>query len=72
MCGWEPQCPICAKSYPNLRAEDSEEEDWNVNRQKTKKEDQLERNYYPPSPQYLPSHDFLDRLSHHYKTEKDS
>ena len=31
-CGWGPQCPICAQSAPNLKAEDSEEEDWNGNR----------------------------------------
>ena len=35
------------------------------------KEDQLERNYYPPSPKYSPSYDFPDSLSHHYKMEKD-
>ena len=58
MCGWGPQCPICVQSASNLKAEDSEEEDWNGNRQETKKEDQLERNYYPPSPQYSPSYDF--------------
>ena len=54
------------QSAPNLK-----EEDWNGDRQQTKKVDQLERNYYPQSPQYSPSHDFPDRLSHHYKTEED-
>ena len=69
--GWGPQCPICAQSAPNLKAEDSKEEDWNGDRQRTKKVDQLERNYYPPGAQYSPSYDFPDRLSHHYKTEED-
>ena len=70
-CAWGPQCPICTQSTPNLKEEDSKEEYWNGNRQRTKKEDQLKRTYYPLSPQYPPSHDFPDRLSHHYKTEKD-
>ena len=35
------------------------------------KTDQLERNYYPPSPQYSLSSDFPDKLSHYYKMEKD-
>ena len=64
MCGWGLHCPICKKSTPNIMAENSE--DWNRNRQ-----DQLERNYCLPSPQYSPSYDILDRLSQHYKTEKD-
>ena len=70
MCGWGPQCPICAQSTPNLKAEDSKEECWNGDRQGTKKEDQLKRTYCPPSPQYSPSYDFPDRLSHHNKMEK--
>ena len=49
LCGWEPQCPICAQSALNPKMEDSdwEEEDWNWDRQKgkegekQKKEDQL-------------------------------
>ena len=49
-CGWGPQCPICTQSTPNIKAEDSEE-DWNSNRQRKRKEDQSERNYYPPNPQ---------------------
>ena len=61
-------CPICTQSTP--KAEDSEE-DWDGERQRNRKEDQTERNYYPPSPQYFPSYSFPDRLSHHYKMEKD-
>ena len=71
LCGWEPQCPTCVQSAPNLKTEDSEEEDWNGDRQKAKKEDQLKSNYYPPSPQYSPSYDFPDGLSQHYKTEEE-
>ena len=63
MCGWGPHCPICAKSTPNPKAESSE--GWNSNRH-----NQLERNYYPPCPQYSPSYEILDRLSQHYKTER--
>ena len=48
-CGWAPQCPICIQSNPNIKAADTEE-DWNGNRQRNRKEDQLERNYYPKSP----------------------
>ena len=61
---WGLHCPICAKSTPNSRAESSE--DWNSGRQ-----DQLQRNYYPQSPQYSPSYDTPDRFSEHYKTEED-
>ena len=68
--GWGPQYPICTQSIPNTKAEDSEE-DWNGNRQGNGKEDQLERNYYPPSPKYSPTYDFPDRLSQHYKMEKE-
>ena len=39
ICEWGPQCPICAKSIPNLQAEDLEKEDWNGDRQVTGKED---------------------------------
>ena len=31
----------------------------------------MKRNYYPPSPQYIPSYDFWDRQAHHYKTEEE-
>ena len=65
-----PQFPICTQSAPNVKAEDSGEEDWNGNRQQTKKVDQLGRNYYPQHPQYSPSYDFPDRLSCYYKTEE--
>ena len=51
-CGWGPQCPICTQSTLNTKAEDSEE-DWNGDRQGHRKEDQLERNYYPPIPKIL-------------------
>ena len=77
LCKWGPQCPICVQSTPNLKTEDSKEEDWNGDRQnakeeeKQKKEDQLKRNYYPPSPQCKWSYDFQDRQSHHYKTEEE-
>ena len=77
MCGWGPQCPICAQSTPNLETEGSEEEDWNGDRQKAKeeerqrKDDQLKKNYYPPSPQYIPSSDFQVRQSHHCRTEEE-
>ena len=64
MCGWGLHCIVCAKSIPNPKAESSA--DWNGNRQ-----DQLERNYYSPSPQYSPAYDILDRFSQHYKSEKD-
>ena len=66
MCGWGPQSPVCMQSVPNLKAEDSKEEDGN----EAKKEDQLERNYYPPSQHYSPSYDFPDRLSHHLEIEE--
>ena len=66
-----PPCPICVLSAPNLKAKDFKEEDWNGDRQKTKKGDQLERNYYPPSPQYSPSYDFQDGMPHHYKTKEE-
>ena len=65
-----PQCPICTQATPNIKTEETEE-DWNGNKQRNRKEDQLERNYYPQSLQYSPSYDFPDRLSHHYKMEKD-
>ena len=45
-CGWGQPCSICRQSNPNIKVEDSEE-DWNGNRQRNRKEDQLERNYYP-------------------------
>ena len=64
MCRWGPHCPICVKSTPNPKAESSE--DLNGRRQ-----DQLERNYYPQSSQYSPSYDIPDRFSQHYKTEED-
>ena len=40
LCGWGPQCPICAQSTPNLKTEDYnwEEEDWNGDSQKVKEE----------------------------------
>ena len=69
VCGCGSQCPICTQSTQNLK-EDSEEEDWNGNRQRTKKEDQLKGTHYPQSPQYAPPYDFPDRLSHHSKMEK--
>ena len=47
------------------------EEDWNGNRQRNRKEDQSERNYYPTSWQYSPSYDSPDILSNYYKMEKD-
>ena len=71
LCGWGPQCPVCEQCAPNLKAEDSREEDWNGDEQKAKKVDQLKRNYYPPSLQCSPPYDFPDRLSHHYKTEEE-
>ena len=51
------------KSIPNPKAESSK--DWNGERQ-----DQLQRNYYPPNPQYFPSYDITYRFSEHYKTEE--
>ena len=51
VCIQGPQCLICAQSAPNLTGENSEDKDWNGQVQGTKKEDQLERNYYPPIPQ---------------------
>ena len=59
---WGPHCPICTKSTPFTRAESSE--DWNGKRQ-----DQLQGNYYPQSPQYSPPYGIPDRFSEHYKTE---
>ena len=53
VCGWGPQCPICAQSASNLKTEDSKGEDCNGDRHKAKEEekwgkgDQLKRNYYP-------------------------
>ena len=64
MCRWGPHFPICTKSTPNPKAEKSE--DWNSERQ-----DQLERNCYPQSPQYSLSYDIQDRFSQHYQTEDD-
>ena len=64
MCRWGLHCPIGAKSTPNPKTESSE--DCNCKRQ-----DQLERNYYPQSPHYSPSYDTLCRFSQHYKTEED-
>ena len=64
MCGWELHCPICTKSTLNPKTETSEV--WNSDRH-----NQLERNYYPPSPQYSPLYGIPDRLSQQYKTEKD-
>ena len=64
ICRWGLHYPICAKSTPNPKAERSE--DWNSERQ-----DQLERNCYPQSPQYSPSYDIPDKFSQHYKTEED-
>ena len=64
MCGWGLHCPICTKSTPNPKAESSE--DWN-----SKRQDQLQRNYYPQSLQYSPSYDIPDRFSQHYKTKED-
>ena len=46
---WGPQCPICTKATPNIKTEEIEE-DWNGDRQRNRKEDQLARNYYPLSP----------------------
>ena len=62
MCRLGLHCPICTESTPNPKEESSE--DWNDKRQ-----DQLQRNYYPQSPQYSQSYDILDRFSQHYKTE---
>ena len=64
MCRWGPHCPVCAKSTPNPKAETSE--DWNGKRQ-----DQLQRNYYPQSPQCFPSYDIPGRFYEHYKAEED-
>ena len=62
--------PSVYNSAPTIKVEDPEE-NWNGDRQRNRKEDQLERNYYPPSPQSCPPYDFPDRLSYHYKPEKD-
>ena len=35
VCGWGQQCPSCAQSVPNLKAEDSEEEESKGQRRKT-------------------------------------
>ena len=57
---------------PNLKKEDSEEEDWNGNRQKAKeeekgnKEDQLKIITIPQV--HSTYHPTTDRQSHHYKT----
>ena len=56
--------PAAAKSTPNPKAESSE--DWNGERQ-----DNLQRSYYPQSPQYFPSYDIPDRFSQQYKLEKE-
>ena len=64
MCRWGLHCPICAKSIPNPKTESSE--DWN-----SKRQDQLQRNYYPQSPQYSPSYDIPDHFSEHHKIEED-
>ena len=45
LCGWGPQCPICAQSALNLKTEDSnwEEEDWNGDKQKAKEEEKQKK-----------------------------
>ena len=63
-CRWGPQCPVCTQASPNIKTEDTEE-DWNSNRQRSKKEDQLERTTTPKPPVLPPSYDFPDRLSHY-------
>ena len=62
--------PCLCKSTPNLKTEDSKEEDSNGDRQKAKEGRSAEKKLLSPSPQYPPSYDFPDRLSHHYKTEE--
>ena len=71
-CRWGTQCPFCVQSNPNIKAEDSKD-DWDGERQRNRKEDQLEGNYYPSSPKYFSLYDFPDRLLQdgHYKMEKD-
>ena len=60
MCGWEPHCPICPKSTPNHKVGSSDE-----------KQDNLQRKYYPQSPQCSPSYDILDRFSQQLKLERE-
>ena len=85
LCGWGPQCPICAQSIPNLKTEDSnwEEEYWNGDRQKVKeeekqkKEDQLRRkltakhytNNYYPKAQNT-DHPMTSKIDHHTITKE--
>ena len=38
--------PFCTQAMLNIKTEDTEE-DWNGDRPRNRKEDQLERNYYP-------------------------
>ena len=59
-CGWGVHCPICIKSTPNPKAEGSDG-----------KQDNLQRNYYPQSPQYSPSHHIPDRFSQQLKLERE-
>ena len=66
----ETTMPHLHTIQPTHKTEDTEEH-WNSERQGNRKEDQSERNFYPTSPQYCPSYDFPDRLSHPYKMEKD-
>ena len=60
MCGWGLHCPICTKSTPNPKAESSDD-----------KQDNLQRNYYPQSPQYSTSYDIPDKFSQQLKLERE-
>ena len=73
LCRWGPQCPICVKSAPNLKTEDSEEEDWNGDRQKAKeeekqkKEDQLKRITIPQV--HSTYHPTMSKIDNHTTTK---
>ena len=63
-CRWGPHCPLCTKSTPNQKAENTK--DWNGKRQ-----DNQQRNYYPQSPIYPPAYDIPDMFSQQQKLERE-
>ena len=71
LCGWVPQFPICVQPAPNLKAEDSKEEDWNGDRQKQRKKISRKEITIPQAHSTPHPITSQDRLSHHYKTEEE-
>ena len=63
-CRWGLHCPICMKSTPTQKAQNTE--DWNGERQ-----DNQQRNYYPRSARYSSAYDIPDRFSQQLKLERE-